>query len=74
MEWSNGWYPVDGVWQPHEEEIVLVATQNMSGRRDIDKGYRKADGRWVHRGSARVTHWMPLPPLPEEGIDSGDDN
>ena len=51
---------------PADQEEVLVCTRSKKGLRNIDKGYH--DGkRFVHRGTAEVTHWMPLPDLPEEG-------
>lgn len=49
---------------PPTEDPVLVCTQSKNGCQNTDKGYF-ADGRWVRRGCARVTHWMPLPELPE---------
>lgn len=50
---------------PDTNEYVLVATRSKNGAQNIDKGY-VIDGRWAHRGTAEVTHWMPLPELPEE--------
>lgn len=46
-------------------EFVLSAI-NEHKSSDVDKGYL-LNGRFVHRGSAVVTHWMPLPVPPEEG-------
>lgn len=51
--------------QPADQEEVLVCTRSKKGMRNIDKGYWSID-RWIHRGSAEVTHWMPLPLFPEE--------
>lgn len=50
---------------PETEEEVLVLTISKNGNINVDKGYF-ANGRFVHRGSAVVTHWMPLPEPPEE--------
>lgn len=50
---------------PKDEQEVLVCTKSKNGMRNIDKGYLAKD-RFVHRGCAEVTHWMPLPELPEE--------
>ncbi|MDO4648090.1 MAG: DUF551 domain-containing protein [Eubacteriales bacterium] len=50
---------------PEEESGVLVLTKTKKGFQNIDKGFL-LDGRFVHRGTAEVTHWMPLPELPEE--------
>lgn len=50
---------------PEDQEEVLVCTRSKNGVRNIDKGYWSID-RWIHRGCAEVTHWMPLPPFPEE--------
>ena len=49
---------------PEDQEEVLVCTRSKNGNRNIDKGYWNGD-RFVHRGTAKVTHWMPLPDLPE---------
>ena len=50
---------------PEDQEEVLVCTRSKNGIRNIDKGYMAID-RFIHRGRAEVTHWMPLPKLPEE--------
>ena len=49
---------------PETEEEVLVLTVSKTGNVNVDKGYL-LNGRFVHRGSAVVTHWMPLPDLPD---------
>lgn len=52
---------------PSAEVDVLVLTRSKSGSVNVDKGYFAADlGRFVHRGGAEVSHWMPLPELPKE--------
>ena len=48
---------------PEETVEVLVVTRSKNGVRNVDKGYMFL-GRWVHRGKAEVTHWMPIPSLP----------
>ena len=51
---------------PKDDKEVLICTQSKNGNRNIDKGYYfTEDSRWVHRGTAEVTHWMPLPKPPE---------
>lgn len=50
---------------PEDGEDVLVCTQSKNGSRNIDKGYWSIN-RFVHRGCANVTHWMPLPEPPED--------
>lgn len=50
---------------PPDEEEVLVCTMAKNGVRNIDKGYWAID-HFIHRGRSQVTHWMPLPELPEE--------
>lgn len=50
---------------PEPDKEVLVCTQSKNGSRNVDKGY-VLGGRWVHRGTAEVTHWMPLPQPPKE--------
>lgn len=52
---------------PSAEVDVLVLTRSKRGSVNVDKGYFAADlGRFVHRGRAEVSHWMPLPELPKE--------
>lgn len=52
---------------PSVEVDVLVLTRSKSGSVNVDKGYFSAGlGRFVHRGGAEVSHWMPLPELPKE--------
>lgn len=50
---------------PNDQEEVLVCTRSKNGCRNIDKGYWSID-RFIHRGSAQVTHWMPLPDFPKD--------
>lgn len=50
---------------PPDQEEVLVCTVSQKGIRNIDKGYWSID-HFIHRGRARVTHWMPLPEAPKE--------
>lgn len=50
---------------PEDQDEVLVCTRSKNGARNIDKGYWSID-RFIHRGCADVTHWMPLPELPKE--------
>lgn len=50
---------------PADDRDVLIVTRSKNGHRSIDKGYYDGD-RMVHRGVAQVTHWMPLPELPED--------
>ncbi len=67
---GDGWIKVeDG--PPDTQDDVLVCTQSKNGSRNIDKGYWSND-RYVHRGTAAVTHWRPLPPLPAGGEHNGD--
>ena len=49
---------------PEDQEEVLVCTRSKNGIRNIDKGYMAID-RFIHRGRAEVTHWMPLPQPPK---------
>lgn len=65
-EAEDGWISArDRV--PEDQEEVLVCTRSKNGCRNIDKGYWSID-RFVHRGTAEVTHWMPLPVKPKEEI------
>ena len=58
------WIPVTEKIPPDQEE-VLVLTRSKNGVQNVDKGYW-AIGRFIHRGCAQVTHWMPLPGWPED--------
>ena len=60
---AQEWISVDDRL-PVDQEEVLVCTRSKNGIRNIDKGYMAID-RFIHRGRAEVTHWMPLPPLPK---------
>ena len=59
----NGWSSVKDRL-PEDQVEVLVLTRSKKGMRNVDKGYWSID-HFVHRGCAQVTHWMPLPELPE---------
>lgn len=59
---GNSWIPVND-HLPEDDQEVLVCTKSKNGTRNVDKGYI-LDGRWVHRGTAEVTHWMPIPVFP----------
>lgn len=59
----NGWISVHDRL-PEDQEEVLVCTRSKNGIRNIDKGYMAID-RFIHRGRAEVTHWMPLPNPPK---------
>ena len=61
---SLEWHPALGILPPENEEVLIV-TRSKNGSRNIDKGY-VLEGRWVHRGVAEVTHWMPMPALPKD--------
>lgn len=50
---------------PEDQEEVLVCTRSKNGCRNIDKGYWSID-HFIHRGTAEVTHWRPLPKFPED--------
>ena len=53
---------------PDNESDVLIVTRSKNGARNIDKGYYiPVAERWAHRGTAEVTHWQPLPDLPDGG-------
>ena len=59
----NGWISVKDRL-PEDQVEVLVLTRSKKGMRNVDKGYWSID-HFIHRGCAQVTHWMPLPELPE---------
>ena len=59
----NGWISVKDKL-PEDQVEVLVLTRSMKGMRNVDKGYWSID-HFIHRGCAQVTHWMPMPELPE---------
>lgn len=50
---------------PEHEDRVLVACRTKKGAQSINLAYH-SDGFWHGQGSmSGVTHWMPLPDLPE---------
>ena len=54
---------------PSAEVDVLVLTRSKRGSVNVDKGYfyfAAGLGRFMHRGRAEVSYWMPLPELPNE--------
>lgn len=70
-EFDEDDFPHTGKWisvkdeLPPDQEEVLVCTLAKNGVQNIDKGYWAID-HFIHRGRSQVTHWMPLPELPEE--------
>lgn len=56
-----GWISVDKRL-PEDGECVLVCTQT---RKIKDAKYLSRSGRFIAAGNLVVTHWRPLPPLPE---------
>ena len=59
----NEWISVDDRL-PETESDVFVVTRSKSGGTNVDKGYY-FNGRWVHRGTAKVIFWMPIPEVPK---------
>lgn len=60
------WIPATFELPPDDREI-FVLTRSKNGSRNVDKGYWSLDQqRFVHRGTAEVTHWMPIPDYPAE--------
>ena len=52
---------------PPDDREIFVLTRSKNGSRNVDKGYWSLDQqRFVHRGTAEVTHWMPIPDYPAE--------
>ena len=49
---------------PDTDDYVLCVTQTQQGRQNIIKGYYHS-GRWCCGMNSNVTHWMPMPELPE---------
>ena len=62
--WKMEWISVEER-MPNEGKEVLVCTKSKNGSRNIDKGYWEFN-RFIHRGTAEVTHWMLLPDFPVE--------
>lgn len=66
------WIPARLELPPDDREI-FVLTRNKNGSRNVDKGYWSLDQqRFVHRGTAEVTHWMPIPDYPAERSEDND--
>ena len=65
---GNKWISVaDRLPKPHE--TVLVIRRNQRKKLSVECGYYMVSGDWQvgTRLTRPVTHWMPLPKLPEEG-------
>lgn len=61
----NLWVPVEKQL-PDEDVKVLVCCKTKKGVRSVNMAYL-LNGFWHGQGSmAGVTHWMPLPEMPEE--------
>lgn len=60
----NGWISVKDRL-PEDDKRVIVCCQNKKGLQNINMAYQ-VKGFWHGNGSmAGVTHWQPLPELPE---------
>lgn len=60
------WIPATLELPPDDREI-FVLTRSKNGSRNVDKGYWSLDQqRFVHRGTAEVTDWLPIPDYPAE--------
>lgn len=59
------WIPVDQMLPP-DDMRVLCLTRTKKGTYNAIVGYH-ADDRWCCGMNSNVTHWMPVPELPEEG-------
>lgn len=52
-------------WLPEDDQRVLVVCRTKKGVQSVNLAYYW-NGTWHGQGSmAGVTHWMPLPPVPE---------
>lgn len=49
---------------PETDGYVLCCTRTKAGQKSVVRGYH-ADGRWCCGMNSNVTHWMPLPEVPE---------
>lgn len=49
---------------PDPEEYVLCCTITKNGKRNIVRGYYTTDHGWVIGMYTNVTHWLPLPEVP----------
>lgn len=68
---EHAFFGVCKAWISAKEEVpedtrdVLVFCRSKKGYGNVDKGYFDGN-RWIHRGTAEVTHWMDIPDLPED--------
>ena len=60
------WIPTEQVLPPPDSNVRhLVVCEAKNGYRSINLAWIDDKGTWHGMGSfAKVTHWMPLPPLP----------
>ena len=57
---------------PENSGFVLVCTSNYFNNSRINVGYYTDEGEWIFSDFSTemdVTHWMPLPPLPNEEVE-----
>lgn len=59
----NAWINADYV-VPANDDHVLCCTRTKAGRQNVVIGYYM-DGMWRCGMNSNVTHWMPLPEVPE---------
>ena len=54
---------------PENEDYVLAATRTRVGKQNVVRGYYVPETKnWVVGMNSNVTHWMPIPELPEEDV------
>ena len=57
---------------PENDDHVLCCTETKAGRKGIVLGYYMG-GMWRCGMNSNVTHWQPLPTMPEEEIECNTD-
>ena len=71
MPTIGGWISVKDRL-PENDDHVLCCTETKAGRKGIVLGYYMG-GMWRCGMNSNVTHWQPLPTMPEEEIECNTD-
>lgn len=63
---APGWMPLETALPPKQTRVLCYMRFEPLSEDVIMENYHYSGGHWLSNGDC-VTHWMPLPPLPEGG-------